>query len=608
MVLVFKISQNIRQYLFNKFKLLTTFLLLMCFVVSCEKEPALSNTKNINAFIIEASLNSDVLKKDIEGVIERNRITLHIPTEIDITNLIASFDYSGKEILAGSQKQESAISVNDFSEDIVYTVKAENGSQLEYLVKIKPIEDLGLILKSFSFNEVLNPILDKDYQIEINENGLTGKIKSNNKTLIPTFETEAVTVSINGIIQESGKTEVDFTNPVTYTLTSEYGSQKEYIVNLSWTTGLPHLYIVTESNAPINSKENYVKASLKLEGNGLHEDYEGTMGIRGRGNYTWEQLKKPYRLKLDTKASLLGLSAEKDWILLANYIDETLMLNAVASKTAKLLEMPYTNTMIPVDVTINGEYMGNYMFTEHKEVETNRINVTDNGVLLELDIYYDEPWKFRSDNYDLPVMIAYPELEDYPIDDAEIERDKIKADFQLLEDAVFDNSFPNNNYLDYIDLDALVNYLIVYNLTENKEINHPKSTYIHKQKDGKYMMGPIWDFDWAFSYNEWDRHFVSHSDPLFTASGIGSQFFSRFLEDPVVQEAYRQKWASFKTSKLPELLMYIDNYADLIELSHELNYKKWQRGSGNFRSEVQSLRFWVENRASYIDGYIANFN
>src|SRR5690606_19887681 len=271
-----------------------------------------------------------------------------------------------------------------------------------------------------------------------------------------------------------------------------------------------------------------------------------------------------------------------------------------------LLEMPYTNTMIPVDVTLNGEYIGNYMFTEHKEVEKNRIDVTDGGVLLELDIYYDEPWKFRSAHYDLPVMIAYPELEDYPMDEAISEQEKIMADFQELEDAIFDDSFPNNNYLDYMDADALVNYLIVYNLTRNAEINHPKSTYIHKQKEGKYMMGPIWDFDWAFDYNGTDTYFQSATGPLLGSSGIGGQFFSQFLKDPEIQEAYRQKWTSFKADKLPELLAYIDEYANLIKISHGKDYQIWQRGSGNFTEEVQKLRTWVADRATYIDGYITD--
>lgn len=598
----------LKEYFTSKSKYLLVNLVILFLVASCEREPRLSKSKEIQVFKIEASLNSDALKKDVEGVIEGTKITLHIPNEIDITALVATFIHNGQQILIGTQEQVSAVTSNNFSENLIYTVKAEDGSQIDYSINIDRIEDIGLVLKTFSFKQQFNSILDEDYNLVLSENEFTGNVKSKHKNLIASFETEAVTVSIDGIEQESGVTEVDFTNPVTYTLTSDFGSQKEYTVSITWITGLPHLFIVTENNAPITSKENYLKATLKLDGAGRYDDYEGTTGIRGRGNSTWGLAKKPYRLKLDTKAPLLGLSAEKDWILLANYLDETLMLNAVASKTAKMLDMPFTNTMIPVDVTINGEFMGNYMFTEHKEVEKNRINVVDGGVLLELDAYFDEPWKFSSDNYNLPIMIAYPELEDYPVGDAEIERDKIKADFQLLENAIFGNSFPNNNYLDYIDKDALVNYLIVYNLTQNQEINHPKSTYMHKQKDGKYMMGPIWDFDWAFSFNSQDRHFNSYSSPLLSGNGIGTQFFSRFLEDPVVQEAYRQIWVSFKASMLPELLMYIDEYADLIELSHELNYEKWKRGSGDFRNDIQSLRTWVENRASYIDNYVISFN
>ncbi|HUH45512.1 MAG TPA: CotH kinase family protein, partial [Arenibacter sp.] len=291
-----------------------------------------------------------------------------------------------------------------------------------------------------------------------------------------------------------------------------------------------------------------------------------------------------------------------------NYLDGNLMLNAVASKMALLLEMPYTNTMIPVDVTLNGEYIGNYMFTEHKEVEKNRINVTDGGVLLELDVYYDEEWKFKSAHYELPVMIQYPELEDYSIDDAISEQEKIRADFQILEDAIFDDSFPNSNYLDYMDADALVNYLIVYNLTRNGEINHPKSTYIHKQKEGKYRMGPIWDFDWAFDFNGTDTYFRSATNPLLGNNGIGGRFFSRILVDPEIQDLYRQKWTAFKNDKFPELLSYIDEYADLIKLSQKLDYERWQRGSGDFMEDVQRLRTWVMDRASYIDDYIINFN
>lgn len=592
----------------NPFKKLISYFVLLFVLSSCEKEEMLSSSKEIETFKIEASLNSNVLKKDIEGVIGEGKIILQIPKEIDLTNIIATFTYNGKEILVGSNPQESTVTANDFSKNVVYTVVAADGSQADYPVVIEQFDDMGLVLTNLSLKKALNPTLNRDYELIIEENKITKKIIGIEKELIPTFETAATKVLVNGVPLESGKNSIDFSEPVTFTLISEFGSQKEYVVNIEWNTGLPHLFIITENNAPVNSKDDYVQATIKLDGADIYEDYEGTTRIRGRGNSTWGMPKKPYRLKLDNKASLLGLSAEKDWILLANYLDGTLMLNAVASKTAQLLEMPYTNTMIPVDVTLNGEYMGNYMFTEHKEVEKNRIDVTNGGILLELDTYFDEAWQFKSEHYELPVMIQYPELEDYLFEEATIERDRIMADFQILEDAVFDESFPNNNYLDYIDANALVNYLIVYNLTRNVEINHPKSTYLHKQKDGKYMMGPIWDFDWAFDYNGVDTYFQSSTGPLFRGGNeSGTRFFSRFLEDPTIQDLYRDKWSQFKSNKLPELLSYIDEYAALIEISHALNYQKWQRGSGDIKEDLEKLRSWVENRASYIDDYVIDF-
>ncbi|RYD79642.1 MAG: hypothetical protein EOP53_09330, partial [Sphingobacteriales bacterium] len=103
---------------------------------------------------------------------------------------------------------------------------------------------------------------------------------------------------------------------------------------------------------------------LKIEGKGTYTDVNTTTSIKGRGNSTWGYAKKPYRLKLDSKTSIFGLPKAKNWVLLANYLDPTLMLNSVALKAGQLLSIPYTNSFVPVDVSINGKYMGCYLFTE----------------------------------------------------------------------------------------------------------------------------------------------------------------------------------------------------------------------------------------------------
>ena len=149
---------------------------------------------------------------------------------------------------------------------------------------------------------------------------------------------------------------------------------------------LPHIIIETEDGVvitPDGHKKTYVPGTVTVVEDGeiaMHQP----MNIRGRGNSTWVQGmihgKKPFRLKLAEERGLLGLAPAKNWVLLANIMDSSLMANAIAFEIGHYLELPFTHTMIPVDVTVNGEYMGNYMLTEHKEVRENRIAIGDNGV------------------------------------------------------------------------------------------------------------------------------------------------------------------------------------------------------------------------------------
>ncbi len=457
-------------------------------------------------------------------------------------------------------------------------------------------------ISAFSFETTYNPSLTAGYKLTITATDIHGTIlPSAPKTLIASFVTDAKEVFVNNVQQLSTQSAVDFSGPVIYTLVAADGTKQAYTVNINWNYNIPHIYITTVNNAPIISKTDYLQATVKIEGNGGYNDYTGTTSIKGRGNTTWDMPKKPYRLKLDKKAPLFGLAESKNWVLLANYLDGTLMLNDVAMKTGQLLGMPYTNHIVPVDVTINDHYAGSYMFTEQVEAASNRVPVEGGGMLLELDQNFDETWEFTSNHYNLPVMVKYPNLT------TAAELEPIKTTFHQLEDLVASPAFPNNNYGDFIDTASLVNYFIVHMLTDNEEINHPKSTFIHKLQNGKFAMGPIWDFDWAFGYEGNYTYFTVFSMPLFWANRPepGTVFFSRFLTDPAIKTLYKQKWAAFKTTMLPALLQHVDEYANLIESSQNTDYQLWHRGSGNFKSDAALLHTWLQNRATFMDSYTA---
>ena len=120
-----------------------------------------------------------------------------------------------------------------------------------------------------------------------------------------------------------------------------------------------------------------------------------------------------------------------------------MLYNSIPFGTAYLLKLPYSNHIFPVDVTINGQYRGLYILTESLEVGKGRIDIGEDGTLLELDSYYDEKWKFISGKFKLPVMVKYPEEEDM----TDEKLTEIKGDFEALEKLIYATDFPNNNYL-----------------------------------------------------------------------------------------------------------------------------------------------------------------
>ena len=135
-------------------------------------------------------------------------------------------------------------------------------------------------------------------------------------------------------------------------------------------------------------KEDYLDCTIKVEADTAAWNFEGRGRIRGRGNSTWEWYpKKPYRIKLDKKASLLGLDEDKDWVLLANYRDPTHLMNTFVFEMGAGLGMPFTNHSRYVEVTINGDYKGLYQLTEQVEQGKNRVNIdSKQGWLLSLDV------------------------------------------------------------------------------------------------------------------------------------------------------------------------------------------------------------------------------
>ncbi|MET0211055.1 MAG: CotH kinase family protein, partial [Burkholderiaceae bacterium] len=140
---------------------------------------------------------------------------------------------------------------------------------------------------------------------------------------------------------------------------------------------LPQVAITTENGARIDSKDEDREGTLAIADAAGTPLYAGPMEVHGRGNYTWELPKKPYKVKLDDKAELLGMPSNKHWVLLANYADKTLMRNDVTFALSEAMGMAWTPRSRFVELTVNGSYDGVYQLTEHVRVDKNRVDIDE---------------------------------------------------------------------------------------------------------------------------------------------------------------------------------------------------------------------------------------
>ena len=374
------------------------------------------------------------------------------------------------------------------------------------------------------------------------------------------------------------------------------------------------------------AKDDVHPAILYMKGNGMYSDIEAdTVEFRGRGNSTWGMKKKPYRFKMKKKAAVCGLPKAKTFALIANYIDCSLMRNAVSLWVANYLQMPFANHCIPVRVYFNDILKGEYMLTEKIGTGSGSVNIDEyKGVLFELDSNYDEAFEFyfRWDGGKrLPVMVKDPDFTEI-CDSLGVTTSQYlqtwQSDFTQMAQAVTSGD-TSADLSQYIDLESAVNFFIVNNLAANHEMKHPKSFYIYKDSiaDGEtYHFGPVWDFDWAYTFDGYEG--VSASIPMVASDGDcgGYSFLKALFSNTGFRALYKQKWDEFISVGYPQLLKYMEEYANLIEPSAIENGQLWpadysvswrrSESSLEFRKNFKALKTWIGQRIDYCNSH-ANF-
>ena len=295
--------------------------------------------------------------------------------------------------------------------------------------------------------------------------------------------------------------------------------------------------------------------------------------IRGRGNSTWMANKRPYKIKLKEAEDFFGMGENKHWALIANYYDSTLLRNRMTYFLGNAMGMDYTPQLIPVDVIMNGTYLGSYYLSEVVRIDTSRVNITNlekvtdpkaditGGYLLGMSPYGDEEgYIFMTDN-DVQFVVESPEeAKNGRLDDM---NKYIEGYIANLEDAIFDENFEDGkgiSYKEYLDLESAAKYFLIQSFSKNGDAYGTASTKLYKTpgEDGKLYFGPLWDFDFvAWNYPDEGPN-AGGEDPEEEGSEEGTEedyddgyvvgfynsfcWFDRLLEDPDFVKAVKEAW------------------------------------------------------------------
>ena len=342
------------------------------------------------------------------------------------------------------------------------------------------LESVSVRMKSVKITFAQNMTLDK----KTNTYTACVPTTTNFSTQKFMFTHDGDSVTANGRLMVNKQFNVvDASSPVAVSLWKN-GVHKDFTLKMT-NSGLPVVRINTRGKT-VEDRINWVDgAIMRIENPDGTVDFEDTLSLRGRGNGTWtETEKKPYALKLNKKAKILGMKKHKRWILLANYKDRTLLRNEAAFWLSRQTELPYTINGRYVELVWNGKHMGNYYLCEQAKIDKNRIdtyepNLTDpaeGGYFVEIDAfldYYSETEKkkeigFWSSRFNLPYMFKDPDESEI---DANSESFKYFRNLVDQFEAVLmdENKVKRHEYEKYIDVDKAIDYALIQELTLNHD-------------------------------------------------------------------------------------------------------------------------------------------
>ena len=235
--------------------------------------------------------------------------------------------------------------------------------------------------------------------------------------------------------------------------------------------------------------------------------------------------------------------------------------------------MTYTPDAKPLELVLNGDYIGLYFLTEHIRVEKDRVNITEQddlatsnvsgGWLVEIDNYDSDPHITLREGGRYTMWITYKSPEELSYQQEQY----LTQQMQLIDNLVYGDK--NSSELwKYLDMDALAKFYIVQELTDNYESFHG-SCYLHKDlgDNTKWHFGPVWDFGSSFNR---DKNLYMYQGDVWH-----NHWIPQFCQFPAFMNRVKEIWNDFYNGDFKNIYTFIDNHEKQIKFAVTKDGQRW---------------------------------
>ncbi len=417
-------------------------------------------------------------------------------------------------------------------------------------------------------------------------------------------------------------------------------------------SNLPLVVINTVEEAPII--DEYKVAALmgiinQADGiNALSDPYDefyGEIGIEIRGSSSGTFPKKAFGLETrgpdstNYNASIFDWPIDNDWILYAPYSDKSLIRNVLTYKLGSEMGEWAPRTKA-VELFVNGEYLGVYIFMERIKQNPGRVNINKlnyedtegneltGGYVVKIDkttgggeIAWTSPY-LQAPPATGPV---YFQMHDPGIDEMHpAQLDYIETYITDFEAALYGPDFtdPINGYAPFIDVNSFIDFMIVNEISKNVD-GYRISTFMYKERlseGGKLVAGPLWDFNLGWGNANYCNGGLTSGWEIYFNDVCGGDwalnnpfYWNRFVEDPAFTHALNCRWQELRMTTLntDTILAFIDEMELYLEDAADRNFQRWPiLGSyvwpnnfvgSTYAEEMDYLRSWMIDRLNWMD-------